>query len=249
MGELVAALDEATRATRLVVVEGEPGIGKTRLVEEAAAIATERGALALWGRAFEGGAAPAFWPWLPPLRTLAASTPESAIAPELVAILSPTASGAGIVAEPAQFSLVDNTVDLLALHAARQPIMLILDDLQWADVASLELLALVAGRVTDLPLLIVGTVRELEVGRNDAVVETLATMTRLPATRRLRLLGIDATATAALVAQTTGSDCDAGLARTIHERAGRQPVLHHGARTAARQHEPDRSRRRAVGRA
>ena len=216
-GELVAALDEATRATCLVVVEGEPGIGKTRLVEEAAAIATERGALALWGRAFEGGAAPASGPRPPPLRTLAASTPESAIAPSSSPSSRPPPAAPGSSPSPHSSRSWTTRSTCCALHAARQPIMLILDDLQWADVASLELLGLVAGRVTDLPLLDRRHRGELEVGRNDAVVETLATMTRLPATRRLRLLGIDATARLhSLPRQPDRTATPAS--RTIHER-------------------------------
>lgn len=69
---LLAAFDEAAGDHRFVVLEGEPGIGKTRLAEALRAIAVARGARTAWGRSDEGGAAPALWPWLVPLRTAAA---------------------------------------------------------------------------------------------------------------------------------------------------------------------------------
>ena len=53
---------------RVVLVAGEPGIGKTRLAEELAARATVRGAVVLWGRCWEGAGAPAFWPWVQVVR-------------------------------------------------------------------------------------------------------------------------------------------------------------------------------------
>ena len=61
---------EASSAGRggMALIAGEPGIGKTRLAEELAAIAHERGARVLWGRCYEGDGAPAFWPWVEILR-------------------------------------------------------------------------------------------------------------------------------------------------------------------------------------
>ena len=66
-----AALDESRHAVRFIVVEGEAGIGKTRLVDELRILGAARDALVVWGRSDEGGAAPALWPWLAPLRALA----------------------------------------------------------------------------------------------------------------------------------------------------------------------------------
>lgn len=71
LGQLLQALQESQRASRFVVLEGQPGIGKTRLAEELGLRATADGATVLWGRSLEGGAAPAFWPWLSVLRPLA----------------------------------------------------------------------------------------------------------------------------------------------------------------------------------
>src|SRR5688500_13342771 len=69
IGELLAGLEEAAAGRgRLFVVAGEPGIGKSRLADELATEARARGARILWGRCWEAGAAPAYWPWVQPLR-------------------------------------------------------------------------------------------------------------------------------------------------------------------------------------
>jgi DNA-binding SARP family transcriptional activator len=235
LARLLAALDEASTCLRVALIEGEPGIGKTRLAEEVAAEARRRGAMVLWGRSFEGGAAPALWPWLPPLRALVAALPEPAqLAPELAALLSPAAvPGGGSTETPgsgatpvqvARFALVEAVADLLARSAVARPVVLVLDDLQWADVESLELLTSMVGRLADARLLIVVTVRELEVGRNDTVVATLAGLTRSTGARRLALRGLASEATDALVAQTAG-DLGPVAAASIHARAEGNPFF------------------------
>src|SRR5690606_3178389 len=181
--QAVAALDEARHGRRVVLVEGEPGIGKTRLVEELAATAAARGAAVHWGRAFEGGATPAFWPWLPPLRALVAEAEGAAVPPELATLVEASGDGpAAADALGARFCLFDAVMGLLRAAAESRPLVLVLDDLQWADLPSLELLRFVASAealsgATDL---LACTVHELEVGRNDSVVETLATLSRAP---------------------------------------------------------------------
>jgi DNA-binding SARP family transcriptional activator len=227
LARLLEALDEAAQCLRVALIEGEPGIGKTRLAEEVAAEATRRGAMVLWGRSFEGGAAPALWPWLPPLRALVAALPEPAqLTPELEALLSPAAvpGGGATAVQVARFALVEAVADLLAHSAAARPVVLVLDDLQWADVESLELLTSMVGRLADARLLIVVTVRELEVGRNDTVVATLAALTRSTGARRLALRGLASAATDALVAQTAGQ-LDPVAAATIHARAEGNPFF------------------------
>jgi DNA-binding SARP family transcriptional activator len=227
LAQLLAALDEAGRCLRVALIEGEPGIGKTRLAEEVGAEATRRGAQVLWGRTFEGGAAPALWPWLPPLRALVSSLPDPGAVPaELANLVSTSAVGEGPTAAlPARFALVEAVADLLLRAATERPVVLVLDDLQWADVESLELLTSVVGRLADAPLLIVGTVRELEVGRNDTVVSTLAVLTRSTGARRLHLRGLARDATDALVAQTAGGTVDAVATRAIHARAEGNPFF------------------------
>ncbi|HEX2118596.1 MAG TPA: BTAD domain-containing putative transcriptional regulator, partial [Acidimicrobiales bacterium] len=179
---LVAALDEAADDARFVVIEGEPGIGKTRLADEVRGLAAARGAIAVWGRSDEGGAAPALWPWLPPLRTVAA---EAAAVPATVAqLLSGEVPMVTGQAGADQFERFEAVAGLLEEVAATRPIAVLLDDLQWADETSLQLLGFLAGRLRR-GVLVAGTMRQLEVGRNDAVTDALAAIARRPGSRRL----------------------------------------------------------------
>jgi DNA-binding SARP family transcriptional activator len=230
--QVMLALDEARTATRVVLIEGEPGIGKTRLVEEAATAAAAHGAAVLWGRAFEGGAAPAFWPWLPPLRSLVGRLDrDTELAPQLASLAVATASAdaagadAALVTDRTRFELFDAVTGLIAQSSDDQQLMLVLDDLQWADPASLQLLTFVAGQLVDRPVLLVCTVRELEVGRNDGVVEALAALSRAPGTRRIFLRGLSDTATAELVDVASGHPVDARVAAEIQERADGNPFF------------------------
>jgi DNA-binding SARP family transcriptional activator/tetratricopeptide (TPR) repeat protein len=225
--QAVAALDEAHAAARVVLVEGEPGIGKTRLIEEVAAQASARGMAVLWGRAYEGGATPAFWPWLPPLRALVAQLgPDTEVAPELASLASASGAGSGIaVTERGRFQLFDAVTGLIAQASAARPLMFVLDDLQWADTASLELLTFVAGQLVRYPVLLACSVRQLEIGRNDAVVEALATLSRAPATRRIFLRGLSGTETAELVERAAERSVEPEVTAAIQHRAEGNPFF------------------------
>jgi predicted ATPase len=138
----------------LLLVVGEPGIGKTRLLEALAADALREGASVAWGRCWEAGGAPAYWPWIELLRALAAERgPEALAAPApsaaraaaaLVPELAPRHDEPGTMtvdAGAARFELFDGLSQLFLGASATQPLVLLLEDLHAADPASLLLLA------------------------------------------------------------------------------------------------------------
>ena len=85
MGELLAGLDDAMAGRgRLILVSGEPGIGKSRLADELGAVARLRGARVLWGRCWEAGGAPAYWPWVQSLRAYVREVDEATLRVQLV---------------------------------------------------------------------------------------------------------------------------------------------------------------------
>src|SRR5919198_1179871 len=138
--------------SRLQLLVGEPGIGKTRLAEELAAYARQQGAAVVWGRSFEGEGAPGFWPWIQVFRGLV-ELPEGRTllarhSSDLGLLVGESGTDAGDPAgtdpQAARARLHDSACRFLIGLAAARPRVIVLDDLQWADVPSLELLRFVA---------------------------------------------------------------------------------------------------------
>lgn len=137
LGALGGLLEAAVAGRgRVALVLGEPGVGKSALVETLAARATGRSLAVAWGRCTETDS-PAFWPWRQALQAIGVT----ALADE-----------AGATSRAELFARV---VDELA--AVDQPAMLVFEDVHWADRASLALLRFVADAVPGLPLLVVAT--------------------------------------------------------------------------------------------
>jgi predicted ATPase len=186
-GELDAAL---SGEGRLVVLLGEPGIGKTRIALALAAEARERGAVVLWGRCHESDGAPVYWPWLQVLGAHVADLPAAAVE-DLAAVRAALCDGTGRadaheVPERARFELFDRVVAALTAAAQPRPLLVVLDGLHWADVGSLRLLEFVARELGTIPLLVLGTARDTELAQR----ADLAAVVRLG--RSLPLVGLSA---------------------------------------------------------
>ena len=166
LAELVALLDAALDGrSGFAVIAGEPGIGKTRLAEELAALAGARAVPVLWGGCTAAEGAPAYWPWRRILRSwLAVVGPDRAAAAMAgfgeVARLAPELPGEPV--ESDRFALFDAVARFLVAVAEEAGLVLVLDDVQWADADSLALLAHVTREVTRGRLLVVATVRPAE---------------------------------------------------------------------------------------
>ncbi|WP_183408305.1 BTAD domain-containing putative transcriptional regulator [Nocardioides pocheonensis] len=218
-----------------VVVSGEPGIGKTRFVEQVATL--EPDALVVLGRSHPDFA-PALWPWLPVLRGLWERSPAAADAE----VVEPVLADVPRETDPSQGSalrLFDAVARLLTRSAGDQPLVLVLEDLHWADVTSLRLLAHVAAAELAVPLLVVGTMRTGEVASSEALVTTLADLARAGAAR-IRLEGLAPDEVTELLTDTLGphderldtvvADVTAGNAFFVLEYArlvqGRPDLVH-----------------------
>ena len=148
----------------IAVICGEAGIGKTRLADEVAARASERGFRVLWGRAWESGGAPAYYPWIEMLQELRALEPE--LPPRLHALLQDrsVAPGESTIAdvERERFELFDSVTSYLRAAARSCALLLVFDDLHAADLASLELLSFVAHALRGTRIAAIATYRDVE---------------------------------------------------------------------------------------
>ena len=194
LAELRAGLEDArTGRGRFFLVVGEAGIGKTRLVEELAHEAAKGTGVAVWGRCWEGTGAPPYWPWVQVirayLRSLRAEPLDGVVgagAPYLVQLVPELGERLGelpaqslsLHSEHARFYLFDAVATFLKSAAERTPLVLVFDDLQWADAPSLLLLQFLAHEVRDARLLILGTYREVEARQTPAVAEILGALGR-----------------------------------------------------------------------
>ncbi|MFC5728095.1 MULTISPECIES: ATP-binding protein [Nocardioides] len=167
----------------LLLITGDAGIGKTMLAVEAAHRAGSRGARVAIGRCHEADLAPPYWPWLPVLRDLADT--EDPVPAEVRALLeggihgaSATDAGAAAATTLRTFAAVSR---LLGIQG--RPLVVLLEDLHWADHTSLRLLAYAAEELRGRPVLFVATVRTVDPRRHPVLAQALAGLARLEARR------------------------------------------------------------------
>ncbi|NUW43090.1 AfsR/SARP family transcriptional regulator [Nonomuraea rhodomycinica] len=207
----LAALDrllEAAAAGRpgFSLITGEPGIGKTRLAEELVSRARARGFTVAVGRCAATEGAPAFWPWVTVLERLADTLPP--LPADVRADLPGVGSATGAEPEGARFRTYEAAAR--ALTASRRPVLVVLDDLHWADRSSLRLLGYLAGHVQDGRLALVGTARDWPPPEG-ALAEAFEALARRQAVR-LPLSGLAAADLAELT--PAGTDVSALRDRT-----------------------------------
>ena len=177
----------------LVLVGGEAGIGKTALARTLAREAAERGALALTGHCYDLAETPPYGPWIELLEQVPATPDRS----PLPALAGPAGPVAGVASQAALFAQVR---DFFAALAAQRPLILVLDDLHWADPASLDLLRSLARQLAAHPLLLVATYRADELSRRHPLSQLLPVLVREAEAARLDLRRLEQGDVRALVA-------------------------------------------------
>src|ERR1019366_9039382 len=188
------------------LLTGEAGIGKTRCLNEFAPVARGLG-IGVWtGRCLEGGWGAAFWPWLQVLRdALAEGTLCPTLAAEgqtLLEELIPHADAdqregmAASSAGAARFWVLEKVSRFLVRSAERTSRVVLLEDVHWADEASLDLLSFLGAELSPAKLLVVATARDGEQPQSEAWAKALA---RLHPSERIELPGLDASDVATYV--------------------------------------------------
>jgi DNA-binding CsgD family transcriptional regulator len=238
---LIARLDDAEAGRGgVLLLSGEPGIGKTRSARVFAGIAEARGVRVLWGHCYEGDWAPPYAPWTEAIASsLHATGPDSArelldeqsrtSLATLVPDLAP-ADGAGAVPvalgpEEERFRLYDAVVRLLLGLGETAPVLVVLDDLQWADSASLDLLLHLAFFARQGRLFVLGTYRDLDLDPRQPLSQLLPVLRREAGTTFVALKGLGVEDVISLLGNGEAHPGDSALALTIHEETNGNPFF------------------------
>lgn len=234
------ALDQALAGMgQIVLLVGDPGIGKTRTAEQLADLARRRSALVLWGSCHEWEGAPAYWPWTHvlrdwlrevddgPLRT--AAGPNAAfvaqIIPELLERLPDLPDPPVMEPDARHFQLLAATGALLRAAANRQPLTIVLEDIHWADMSSLRLLRFLAQEIRSARVLLVATYRDFELDREHPATPIVADIAREPNCRRITLRGLPKPQVARFVALVSGQAQSPALVDAVYAETEGNPFF------------------------
>ena len=218
LGALVSAVRAAELGESvLVLIAGEPGIGKTRIVTE---LASRVSARAVWATCWEGEGAPPYWPWRQVVRSVGEDN-EEAMAQAVGRFDAP--GSADPAADP-RFQLFDAVASGLAAASRSRPLMLVLDDLHWADEASVRMLQFLARDTRERQLAIIGTFRDTDLDPAHPLAVALAGLVRTGLHLTLGGLGPRDVATLVNSGAPDGADRSSAVAR-LHRQSGGNPFF------------------------
>ncbi|TDW81119.1 regulatory LuxR family protein [Kribbella sp. VKM Ac-2566] len=228
LATLSACLDAAgTGRPQLVICRGEPGVGKTRLARELVARAREEGFLTGFGAALEASGAPPYWCWWQALREidevvgLEELARERGLQAQLSGLRDTGRPQLGTTPED-RFRLFDGIARLIREVARRSSLLLVLDDMHWADEASLRLLQHVVKALQDERLLLLVNSRRQAGGQE---IDVLGTLLSEPAATDLALGGLDCTAVRRRLVGITRRAVDDALVERVRASTGGNPFF------------------------
>jgi class 3 adenylate cyclase/Tfp pilus assembly protein PilF len=243
LASLKKAVDRAYSGNGgLVMIAGEPGIGKSRLAEETGVYANLRGMQVLWGHCYENETGLPYIPFIEALRAhVATRAPEqlrselgdgavdvAKLVSEIRQVLPDIPAPVQSEQEQERYRLFESVGVFLMNAAARQPIMLVLDDLHWADKPSLMLLQHLARRLASGRLLVVGTYRDVDLDRRHPLADALGALRREHLYERTLLRGLNEEEVRALLAAGARHDIGrrgAQLAEVLHRETEGNPFF------------------------
>ena len=235
-GALRGGLEEAIAGrASLFLVTGQSGMGKSRLVDELAAVARSKGVRVLFGRCWEAVDAPAYWLWIQVLRQLCTELDDAALraatggAAEIAHLVPQVAERLGMssatdgVAPDSRFGLFDAVASFINYTAEIQPTTLVLEDLHAADESSLLLLQFLARQNRHSHLLIIGTYDDIA-GRGKPRNQRILSETAREG-RQLSLRGLDEDAVRSMYVNSSGQEPSEAIARAVHSASEGNPLF------------------------
>lgn len=225
--------------TQFVLLCGEPGVGKTRVAGQFAQQAYADGATVLYGRSNSESIVP-YQPFITAIQHLLAHRDDDALADRFdleleelgrfIPGLRPTgatlAEPLAVEPEARRYRLFEAVTRLLGFATEERPVVLILDDLHWADTSTALLLRHVVQGLQDVRLLVLGTLRDVESCRSDDLVQLLARMRpQQEAFERVSVAGLGTEETAALVAAHHGGELAEDFAHRLRSATDGNPLF------------------------
>ena len=239
--DLRAALEDTLSGRgRLVMLMGDTGIGKTRTAQELATYAGLRGAQVLWGRCYRESGMPAYWPWIQVIRSYVQVRDEDRLRSEMGAGAAEIAALVSEVREripglempssqegpdQARFRLFDSIATFLKSASLQQPLVVILDDLHWADQPSLALLQFVTRELRGSRLLLVGTYQDVEVSLRHPLSQALGELTRERLFQRVSLTGLNREDVGNFIQMVSGNAPHHGLVDAVYGQTEGNPLF------------------------
>jgi DNA-binding SARP family transcriptional activator len=223
----------------LVLVTGEPGIGKTRLTEEIAGLVERSGGTVFWGHCFEGDWTPPYGAFAEVVEAMLASGDLEGLradidgpGPTLTQIVPGLRTAfpelpAVVALQPGEerFRLLDALAKLFLARSRRAPLLVCLDDLHWADQGTIHALQRVARQAPDARLLIVATYRDAEVDRDHPLVRALGSLRRETEYDVLRLAGLPPESVGHLLDALADHDVPPELSNAIADETDGNPFF------------------------
>ena len=240
LAEICAGIDAIAARGSLFTLAGEPGVGKSRLAQEAASYARAQGLRVVWGRCWEHGGAPPYWPWVQVLRGLARSVEPAELArwmgpgaAEIAQITPELRNQIGDVAEPpagslgqpdkARFRLFDSVIAFFAAAAEGQPLLLVFDDLHAADATSLLMLVAFSRQIRGMRVAAIATYRALEIKQMPEHAALIAQAEREGVA--FPLLGLDESSIGKFIESAWGVSTNSLLVRRLHKLTEGNPFF------------------------
>jgi class 3 adenylate cyclase/tetratricopeptide (TPR) repeat protein len=225
----------------VVLISGEPGMGKTSLVAQAARAVHSGGATVLYGGCDEDLAVP-YKPWVEALTPLVQSLPDEVLrrfteangltlarlVPDLARRLAEQSPVPAAESDAELLMIMESVVRFLTAASEETPLLVVLDDLHWADAASLQLLGQLARSSTPMAVTVVGTFRDSDLSRSHPLTSLLARLHRVPTVQRLPLIGLEDFEIIGLMEGAAGHtlpDEGVALAHALRRETGGNPFF------------------------
>jgi predicted ATPase/DNA-binding NarL/FixJ family response regulator len=231
---LLEAYEAAQQGSgNIALIRGEPGIGKSCLASTFAEEVKGESTWVVYGQCHETLGSPPFWPWLQILRNLQITDDSLGLSPaaifgDLAAAEKQQSRSSSFLSSDIgseQFLLFSKIANVLAQYASQRTLILVIDDLHWADKSSLLLLSHICRRLSQQAMLIIGTYRDIEITRKHPLFESLGDISRQATLRRIALKGLSEQDVSGYIQNTVSQTLPPEILKSLYEKTDGNPLF------------------------